>query len=204
MSNIKINSDFTDFYDVMSDNNAILTYNRYLKDSKQRGTSMKYLRSLGIKTIELKQVNSFMREDGPIVVYTNPTQHHGLGKQIMSVEEAKMSYGNYTASKYYATEGNYTIKVLQIGSRRFSLTFQCKEQVSLSLGKLVDIKELPAEYNKLINIPIFSIDYVSNGKEMIATDFNEVENLQQILMNEYISSEEIINELSNSLTLYNN
>lgn len=202
MSGLCIKSDYTDFYDVFSNDNSIITYNRYLNQCKQRGSALKYLRSLGIKTLEIKQVNKFFRGDGHIVVYKDPMGHHGNGKVIMSVDDAMQYYGNYVASNYYNKDG-FTIKYLQIGKRRFSLCYKKTEPETLNIGTLVDIKENTQEFNRLIGLPIFSIDYISNGQEMIATDFNEVENLHNINMDKYLDSNTVITEIIDALTVYN-
>lgn len=202
MSGLCIKSDYTDFYDVLSKDNSIITYNRYLSQCKQRGSALKYLRSLGIKTLDIKQVNQFFRGDGPIVVYKDPTGHGGTGKDIMTVDEAMQSYSNCVASKYYNNDG-FTIKYLQIGKRRFSLCFKKNESETLNMGTLVDIKEITSEYNRLIGLPIFSIDYISNGYDMIATDFNEVENLHNIGIDRYLDSNAVITEIIDALTVYN-
>ena len=182
MSGLCIKSDYTDFYDVLSNNNSIITYNRYLSQCKQRGSALKYLRSLGIKTINIKQVNQFFRGDGPIVVYKNPMGHHGDGKEIMTVDEALQYHGNCVASSYYETDG-FTIKYLQIGKRRFSLCFKKDKTETLKIGTLVDI--------------------ISNGHEMIATDFNEVEDLHRLGMDRYLDSNIVITEVIDALTVYN-
>lgn len=202
MSGLYIKSDYTDFYDVLSNNNSIITYNRYLSQCKQRGSALKYLRNLGIKTINIKQVNQFFRGDGPIVVYKNPMEHHGNGKAIMTVDDALQYYGNCVASSYYETDG-FTIKYLQIGKRRFSLCFKKDKTETLTMGTLVDIKENYPEFNRLIGLPIFSIDYISNGHEMIATDFNEVEDLHRLGMDRYLDSNIVITEIIDALTVYN-
>lgn len=202
MSGLCIKSDYTDFYDVLSNNNSIITYNRYLSQCKQRGSALKYLRSLGIKTLDIKQVNQFFRGDGPIVVYKDPMGHHGNGKAIMSVDDAMQYYSNCVASNYYNKDG-FTIKYLQIGKRRFSLCFKKNEAETLDVGTLIDIKESNSEFNRLIGLPIFSIDYISNGYEMIATDFNEVENLHNINMDRYLDSNTVITEIIDALTVYN-
>lgn len=202
MSGLCIKSDYTDFYDILSNNNSIITYNRYLSQCKQRGSALKYLRSLGIKTLDIKQVNQFFRGDGPIVVYKDPMGHNGNGKAIMSVDDAMQYYSNCVASNYYNKDG-FTIKYLQIGKRRFSLCFKKNETETLDVGTLVDIKENTPEFNRLIGLPIFSIDYISNGCEMIATDFNEVENLHNINMDRYLDSSTVITEIIDALTVYN-
>lgn len=202
MSGLCIKSDFNDFYDVLSDDNSIITYNRYINNSMQRGSALKYLRSLGIKTLEIGQVNSFFRGDGPIVVYTDPTKHHGTGKSIMTVDEAMNYNGNCVASKYYI-DSDMTIKFLQLGKRRFTFYYKRDDGLSLDKGKIIDIRENTQEYNRLFGLPIFSIDYISNGQEMIATDFNEVEKLDSLGVQQFMSAENIITEIIESLRIYN-
>lgn len=202
MGGLCIKSDFKDYYDILSEDNSIITYNRYISQCKQRGSALKYLRSLGIRTLEIKQVNQFFRGDGPIVVYTDPKGHHSVGKNVMTVDDAVQSYSNCIASKYYNTD-NLTIKYLQIGKRRLTLCFKRNKSMSLELGTLIDIKENTAEYNRLIGLPIFSIDYISDGQEMIATDFNEVEDLHRLGIDNYISAYDIVQEIKDALTVYN-
>lgn len=196
-----IKSDFVDYYDNLSSNTGII-YNRMISDVKQRGSALRYLRSLGVKTLDIKQVSNFSYLDGDLVVYTDSKKHHGNGKKIMSYEEALTYYSNYPASIYLEDSKGITIKVLQIGQRRFNLTFK-KEDKSLTEGKLIGISEMTPAFNMLIGLPIFSIDYVASGCEMIATDFNEVENLSRIGINNYISSDDVCKEIINSLYAYN-
>lgn len=203
MPDLCIKSDFTDFYDVLGQENSTLIYNRYIKECKQRGTDLKYLRSLGIKTLEIKQVNQFFSGDGKIVVYTNPKGHNGNGKKVMTVDEALLSHSNCIASKFYENTDRLTIKFVQIGKRRFTLCFYNDTDNPLHIGQLINIKESESFYNRIIGLPIFSIDYISVNGEMIATDFNEVQNLSEICMQRYISKTEVLCEITEALAIYN-
>lgn len=202
MSSIEIKSDFVDYYDHLNDIKSAFKYERYLSRCKQRGTALKALRSMGIKTLELKQVNQFCLSDGYIVVYTNPSAHGGLGKRIMTVDEAQMSYSNCVASIYH-NNSDTTLKYVQVGKRRFMLYFKKQFEHTLEQGELVDIREAQSEYNRLVGIPIFSIDYVSNGLEMVATDFNEVQNLGKININRYITDKDVVELIADSMIVYN-
>lgn len=203
-----IQSDFEDYYDKFAymNNNSEkgIIYKRMLADSMQRGSALKYLRSLGVKTLDIKQASTFSYLDKTLVVYTDPKKHNGAGKKLVSYEEATTFYGNFPASKYLEDNNGFTVKVVQVGRRRFTLTFK-KEPGDKSLheGVLVSIVEMSPSYNMLIGLPIFSIDYVAYGCEMIATDFNEVENLSRIGLDRYLSGQEVCNEIINSLYKYN-
>ena len=203
MSNLCIKSDFTDFYDIYSVKDGQITYNRYRSESRQRWEALKYLRSLGLKTIELKPVQSYTLFDPPIVVYTNPKLHSGNGKKVLSINEALQIYPSCVASLYYKDSIN-TIKVIQVGKRQFRITFRREiSNNTLTPGNIIDIKEIKSDYNRVIGLPIYSIDFISINNEMIATDFNEVEVLYKYEINRYINGEEIINEVLNSLIIYN-
>lgn len=198
---IKINSDYVDFYDDINDDKSIYIYNRFKSKMKQRGTALKHLRTLGIKTIELKPVSSFCKWDGNIVVYTDVFAHDGMGKKVMAVEEAQAFNNNCLASKYY--ESPISIKVLQIGNVRVTLKYEKETELALDKGKLVDIDMNKTDYNRLIGIPIYSIDYISGNEVMLATDFNEVENLMNLGLDEYITKEQIVELIKGSLLAYN-
>lgn len=198
---LSIASDFKDYYDIESSPNGII-YKRFTKDCMSRGKALSYLRSIGIKTIELKQVSDFSFLTDKLVVYTDPKKHGGAGKRIMPFEEARDCYSNFLASAYLEESNGITVKYLQVGKKRYSLTFK-NENRTLELGKLVDIKQYGEEYNYIIGLPIFSIDYICKDGIMVATDFNEVQNLEQIYINHYLSSGSVKKEIINSLLAYN-
>lgn len=200
---LHINSDYNDFYDLDCTNSGII-YNRKLSDSMQRGSALKHLRKLGVNTIDIKPVSKFSYLDDKLVVYTEPTKHNGQGKKICTYNDAITYYPNMPASKFIENTDGFTVKVLQIGKRRFNLTFKkSKEESGLVEGSLVDIKELPYGYNKVIQLPIFSIDYIPCNNVMVATDFNEVEVLSRLNIKDYISSLDVIDEIINALKVYN-
>lgn len=193
-----IKSDFKDFYDNICDDTGIV-YNRYLSNSMQRGVALNRLRELGIKTIDIKQVTSINRtQANKLVVYTNSKLHESKGKMIVPLDEAYEMYPAHLASIFYTSANGITLKYLQIGSLRFRLYFQSDIE-SLEKGKLYKIEKLSNSNDRFINLPIYSIDYIFNGKDMIATDFNEVQNLEKIYMNNYVSSEDIVKEILKTL-----
>lgn len=201
---LHIISDYTDFYDVESTQGNII-YNRILKNSMQRGSALKYIRNMGIETIDIKPVSRFSYIDDKLVVYTDPKKHNGQGKQICTFEEAITYYPNMPASKYIEDTNGFTVKVLQIGKRRFNITFKKdKDSDPLTEGNIIDIQELSNAYNALFKLPIFSVDYIPFNNIMLATDFNEVEFLDRLNIDKYLSSQEIIKEVTDSLIIYNN
>lgn len=203
MGGLCIKSDYIDYYDYLHNENSIVTYKRYLSDCKQRGTALKYLRSLGIKTITIKPVSDYIGYDGYLLVYTDTKGHHGTGKKILTVQEAMQSYSNCAATQFYSDSNFLTAKFLQIGKRRFTMYFKKSNEYSLSVGTLIDIRETPSEYNRLISLPIFSIDYICVNNEMLATDFNEVEYLKGLNVDNFMSAEQVVDEIRRAVIVYN-
>lgn len=198
-----VNSDFVDYYDKFIDNfRDGVVYNRYISKSMARGKALCYLNNMGIKTIELKQVVEFSTLDGDIVVYRDIYAHNGKGKAIMSVNEALKYHSNCLASKFYITDGT-TIKFLQVGQRRFYVTYKKNNVNSLEIGNIVNVQELPSAYNDYIRLPIFSIDYIPVNGIMAATDFNECQNMQLIGLDSIMTGRNAVYEIKNAIKHYN-
>lgn len=198
---VNIVSDFIDCYDYLSSPNGLI-YERKLSKNT-RGHDLKFLRSLGLKTIEIKPVNQFSYLDEKLVVYTKSNGHDGTGKKICNYIEAMEQYASYPASKFISLDetNGCTIKTLQIGSRRFNIFFR-KEYEDLEHGKIVNITEASRDFNNILRLPIFSIDYINKGNELIATDFNSVQKLDSINILEIMTADSIIKEIYEALVEY--
>lgn len=107
-------------------------------------------------------------------------------------------------AEFLDKSGGYTIKYLQVGQRRFNLMFYNPDYMDkLVEGSLVKIEELPKQYNYAIGVPIFSIDYISNGVEMIAVDFNTTQSLISIGLDKVIPASDVAREIRDALVAYN-
>lgn len=199
----KLNTDFKDYYDgCLSEDNSVV-YNRLSKQVMSRGEALHYLNNNGIKTVKFGPVSKFIGQSH-IVVYTNPMLHNFLGKHIYSYNEANGQYRNCLASEFLINSKGCTVKYLQVGERRFRMMFQNDEyKTKLMEGKLVALDELPRQYNYAIGLPIYSIDYVSNGGEMVAVDFNEVQQLDRIGFQSVMNAEDVADEIKRALVAYN-
>ena len=201
---IQIRSDFTDYYDVLSNPNSNLIYNRFKQNSMSRGEALRFLRKYGIKTLNFGSVRTFNPLETPrLVVYTNQNSHDFLGKRVCTYDEAISQYGNCAASEFIESDGR-TLKYLQIGSRRFRLLFHNSEAYRgiLREGDLIAYEELPRQYNFTLRLPIYSIDYIGKNNDMIAVDFNEVQKLSSIGVQGIITEREVIEEIYASLINY--
>lgn len=197
-------SDFTDFYDDCCDSNSVIVYNRFRNQGMSRGEALNYLKNNGIKTVNFGPFTKFGSSTDKLVVYTNPSLHNFAGKQIHTFNEVALQYTNYMMAEFLEVYGGYTVKYLQIGERRFRMMFFNPEYKNkLIEGSMVAVEELPKQYNYAIGLPIYSIDYISNGVEMVAIDFNEVQQLDKIGVNNLITAENVAMEVRNALITYN-
>lgn len=201
---IALKSDFVDYYDSAFERANIasnMTYNRILCDSMSKGRSLRWLREHGIPTIEAKPVSSIFLNHNKLVIYTDPKKHGGEGKILCSSVEAYNMYGNYLSSGYIEGTNGMTLKLVQVGSRRFRVMLRYKEE-SLSEYSIESIDELPRELNYIVGIPIFSIDYIPVNQEVIAVDFNEVQKLGNLGFNKIMPPNQVVDEVIQALVAY--
>lgn len=201
---IKVESDFSDYYDELSSDNTTIVYKRFKSQSMSRAEALTYLKNNGINTVKYGPFIKFTGETKKFVVYTNQASHDFKGKLICTFDKVASEYSNYLVSEFLSSSNGLTIKYLQIGERRFRMMFSNPEfEETLKEGSLVQFDELPKGYNHAIGLPIYSIDYISNGLEMLAIDFNQVQNLQKIGIDKIITADEVITQVENALIAYN-
>lgn len=203
MTNIKlkIESDFSDYYDFLSVNEGyIAKYVRKYSNSLHKNQAIAELRKLGVSTIPIGSVRQLQSLHKQLVVYTDVTKHKGEGKVIMESYEAMLSYPTCLASPYFENSG-ITNKFLQIGCRRFRIVLE--NSSPLKTGRILSIDEIQPSYNYLVGLPIFSIDYIDTAYGMLAVDFNTVQDLQSLNMYTILQPHEVINEVFNALVKYN-
>lgn len=193
-----IKSDFEDFYDTEVDTGKV--YERFYSKSMSRGEALRKLRLMNIPTIKLQSVNDINVYAENVVVYTDPYKHLCEGKKVLRLTEAKQMYGNYLASEYIKSDS--IMKYLQIGERIFRLFYRKNiEEVSLRCGELYDIQEIGYKmFNPQIRLPIFSIDYIEKDRSIIAVDFNEVQRLEGLGIESFITKEEVLYEIEKAMS----
>lgn len=204
MNLFRLESDFKDYYDSYAVNDTEIVYKRFRNGGLGRGEGLEYLRQNGIKTVQFGPFSKFNRNTKSFVVYTNPSLHNFLGKHIYTYNEVAGQYSNCVVSEFLEIYGGYTVKYLQVGERRFRIMFFNPEfKTKLIEGSVITVEELPRQYNHAIGLPIYSIDYISNGIEMVAVDFNTVQQLGSIGMEKLISAEDVATEVKKSIIAYN-
>lgn len=194
MSNLKIVSNFKDYYDDYCDDNnrTPLTYNRFHKLSKLE--ELKLLKSIGINSIKLEPVQD--SSENKIIVYTNLDDNTASGRVEMKRSSAELLYPNKLSHRQYDNE---TItRSLHIGKRRFKLVIENKDD-----GKILETREINGGYNIALGIPIYSIDYVLDEVEMIAYCINTAPKLEDLNINKIMTEKEVREEIYSSLIKYN-
>ena len=91
----RLESDFDDFYDDISDDNSKIVYYR-IRENISRVDDLNFLKSLGIKTVNFGPFKKFGQDTKQFVVYTNQFLHDSLGKHIYTFDEVSVVCGNAT------------------------------------------------------------------------------------------------------------
>ncbi len=206
-------SDFKDYYDEVYNSISSLDYIRNYGDCQDRSEDLRFLRSLGISTIDVKAIRDFDDTIDQVVVYLNPRKHNGEGKTVLDINTAKMLYWNQLGSFYYK-DNTSVLKLLHIGKRRFQVLYRTRDSDLLSRGIIHSVYEIDESYNYMISEPIFSIDFIVVDGEMIAIDFNKVQSLseagffetircKELKINKPITKKDICKEVEEALIKYN-
>ena len=209
IDNIKLNilSDFEDFYDSDSDAKSSestgfeITYNRF-RDQANKLQELNLLKSIGVPTINIVPVQSVAVADPrqKVIVYTDLSKHGGKGKVLVTFDEANLMYRNKMCSLLSSNYDGYTYKYVQIGKRRFWIKML---NVDLKASQVVQVQELSNQYNYLIKYPIFSIDYTFDNGKQVAVDFNSIQSLKNLSLDNLFSAVEIVKELKNYFINFN-
>lgn len=201
---IKLESDFKDYYDhLLNGPSPVIIYPRNISGGKTRGEQFELLHQMGVPTIALGAVRSIVTP-GRVVVYTDTRAHHGEGKVLLSLGQAKLIHPNALCSVYYEDTDYWTFKIVQVGLRRYQ--FNLKGKLPLQEGEVVSVQRLPdsSEYPYLS--PIYSIDYICtagiSGPVVLATDLNLVQPLDYLGFENLMTPEEVVTEVDNTFKRY--
>lgn len=198
MCKYKLISDFTDYYDCRNDT-SLFIYKRMKSANSQRGSLLKQLRSYGIKTVEIKQVSQAMSWE-KVVVYKDINSDKCKNKTVMDIWEAVETYPNLLCSKYI--ESDTHIKYIQIGNIGYRLVLDVDTTGDIKLNGIKSIEAIQSDYTA-VGVPIYSINYVVDNNAMIATKFNQVQELSYLGFENIIGKEQINELIYKSLLTYN-
>lgn len=204
MTQIKLDTDFQDYYDGLLVNGATQgsVWKRKINGGHTRSELFELLHKMGVPTVEYGSVRGC--REGQCVVYTDSRGHMGNGKSLMETTQARMIHPNSLCSVWHPEAGLVTYKVIQIGLKRYQLTMQGASP--LKEGRVVNVLRLAdsPEYPSLS--PIYSIDYirVGNGTQMsvVATDLNLTQPLGYLGFAGIMSAADVVQEIMNTFKRY--
>lgn len=202
---MKLDSDFTDFYDeALFDVVSEKTFVRRKDKSMGRRLALSKLKEFNVNTISCDLgTNTGYWDTEKVIVYMKSNTHNISDKILVSKEDAMIYYPNKICVPFIPDDvtKNITYKTVVIGRRFFNITFKCSVGSLLYEGEVADIIESNTKFNtKLVDNsgreygPIYSIDYIRNyDGNLVAIDFNEVQSLG--MFNRTLSSKGIIDEI---------
>jgi len=124
MGKIRVVSEFVDYYDNTEVSGIpSFTYDRTVS-KLGRIRELAKLRDAGVKTIDIMSVRDTVDTGSKIVVYTDYKKHHGEGKSIMSVDSARLMYGNAPCCEYFEKSAMTTYKIIKIGKKQVKLVIE--------------------------------------------------------------------------------
>jgi len=216
--NLKLNSDFHDFYDHFFDLNAEHALSRRMTDGPNKIEAFQLLTLMGIKTPIYGMVSDLyadmvakfggvdaIKKDShdevvELVVYTDINSHAGEGKVKVSVKEAVEKYPNHFAVQYIPNTTQMfkgrSERLLQIGRRRIWMEYVSRGNWQSNCGdvKISLIADVKIANNDLaeIQLPLYAIDFVVAGRERLAVDFNVAPGLKGTPVQDLIKSQEVV------------
>lgn len=203
---LRVESDFKDFYDNLTSSRATVVYRRYTEDNLPRDQVFKRLTCLNVRVVPFGQVKELAQMAKKLVVYTDITKHNKEGKLVLTSSEALLLYPNKLASVFVEKTEAVTYKVLRIGSIVVRLLMEDTDTKGnngeLPNSNVKDIEIIRKAPENILREPIYSIDYIPTEDGLAAVDFNSVENLSALKINEFISGEDIIREVYNHILKY--
>lgn len=218
MANIKLISDFSDFYDVVFDPRGF-EFRRVTTDGPKRREMFRMFRYAEIPTPlfgTVSELSYFLQDNDKIVLYKSECLHCGEGKVLMDLGFALDSkYHSMFACQFIPSfkeiakwgRVNYSIRVLFIGDR----AFECKYisyydwRSNCGDGDIEHYKEIdPPKYRAKFFYPMFAIDFVERDGERFAIDLNVAPGLYGTGLHKVIAPSEIVLNIKNWYKSYFN
>jgi hypothetical protein len=217
---IRLQSDFNDFYDhcfASSHEKAAFQHNRFSRTSRTRRDDFAILKQMGVQTVQHgtpAQILDYLIAEHPgitrdmlcqisqVVVYTEDTSHRGEGKLLVPMTTALEEYPYAFCSLYMPTyadwrhHGAYSFRYVRAGLRQFWV-----KQVSLSdwrsncgegFSEVLTEAERADAYGL---VPLYAIDFVSIGRELLAVDYNDAPGLKGGGLDFYLTPSDVYKEI---------
>lgn len=200
-----LKTDFIDVYDDGFDKlNVPQPHHQFVRMSKtslSRGKALDHLRMNFIPTVEYGitlMMESKLKPDDLVVVYTDEYAHQGIGKELMTYGMAKSLYPDFLISKYLSSKKSVSIRELFIGRIRIELLYESDHEWKSNVGnvKISLLSTRVTGLRPLEQYALFSIDYVLDGEnKKYAIDFDSAPLIKNTPIIDILSPKEISDEL---------
>jgi hypothetical protein len=229
--NLKLNSDYHDYYDAWLDLEADYTLSRRMTDGPNKIEAFHLLNMMGIKTpiygmvAELYKDLSSQFTEGKagvkkagydkvveVVVYTDINAHAGEGKLKMSLEEAREKYPGHFAVQFIPSDtsmfASRSERLLQIGTRRIWMEYTSRDNWQSNCGD-VNISLIKTDRSRgfvlnEIQLPLFAIDFVTNGRDRLAVDLNVSPGIKGTPVQGLLKAQEVVSLIKDRFMDLNN
>jgi len=203
--NIKLKSDFRDFYDhwfAGSWQKGDCEFERYSYAGMSRSEMFCLFEKKGFLTPKHGIINSLSKElnlEDRIVVYLDEFSHRGQNKILCSLKDGLEQYKNFYASQYISGSSGHSLRWLKIGETVFWIDYKSDNWQSnvgdVRISILSKNKATHKEINFFGEYPLLAIDYIPFNSSLYAVDFNISPGLSGFGLEEYISAKKIYEEV---------
>ena len=213
--NLGIYTDFRDFYDhwfAGSWQEPAAIFDRRARHGMSRGDMLVWLQDLGFKVPRFGKVRNlapvilqeFLCGRGKLsdlVVHFDEAAHAGKGKELLSCCDALARFPEAFATEYIQATRNgavVSLRYLQIGRRRFWLRYSSSDWRSNCGDVRIEFlgEEKILDFCKWIRHPLFALDFLESGGELLALDFNTAPRIQGTGVEDIMHGKEVYRELS--------
>lgn len=215
---IKLKSDFHDFYDhwfAGSGQCATHEFERLTTGGMSRREMLAWFDEAGFLTPRHGLVRDLVatKAIGQVVVYTDENAHCGEGKIKLFASDALQYHPDCYATEYIPTTrvrgtGEYicpdkgvSFRALKIGNKGFLLKYDSIDDWRSNCGNCYSevvntfvFTEAAARH--VSKYPLLAIDYVKQGNNLLAIDFNKAPGLRKSGIEKFMTAQQVYDEIA--------
>ena len=207
--NIKLKSDFIDYYDHWFDLDGDI-FERMSAGGVNRYKMLTYLKSLKLDVPKfglVKKLTLYNTKINKVVVYLNLNSHRGENKLLLDYKEALEKYPNKLATEYIESYNKYSesMRILQIGNKSISIIYENEDDWRSNYGcnvktKIINIYD--GIYDK-IKYPLYAIDFVFDKyNNYYAIDFNIAPGIKGTGVENILKPKEVVDKIKESILYF--
>ncbi|MEP7342629.1 MAG: hypothetical protein ABI977_33180 [Acidobacteriota bacterium] len=220
--NIKLYSDFNDYYDTCFDKEEGVLFNRFYECGPYRREMYTFLEQAGYRVPRNGMVEKMatrlardwqemnvpvseqvVRQMTELVVYATE-RGHGGDTHLVSIDDALSFFPHHYCTEYIKVQPSglgWTLQYLQIGDRHWWLSYASSDNWRSNVGdfKIEIIEEGPRGYHATITEPLFAIDFIP-AQDLYAIDYNIGPKLAGTGIEDILSPAQVIDLIRAALT----